>query len=66
MAGGEPGIVTTAAIVITAAIGTDASERACPDSPLAMNSRNVQVRFNYAIGRCFRRSRARRLVAGLG
>ena len=25
---------------------------------------DVQVRFNYAIGRCFHRSRARRLVAG--
>ena len=34
MAGGERDIVTTGAIVITAAIGTDAGGRAHPDSPL--------------------------------
>jgi len=28
------------AIAITAAIGTDAGERACPDSPSAKDSRN--------------------------
>jgi hypothetical protein len=46
-ADGERDIVTSGAIVITAAIGTDASQRGEQASL-----------FNYAIGRCFRRSRA--------
>jgi hypothetical protein len=40
MVGGEPDIVTTGAIAITAAIGTDAGERTCPDAPSAKNSLN--------------------------
>jgi hypothetical protein len=40
MVGGEPDIVTTGAIAITAAIGTDAGERACPDSSSAKNRLN--------------------------
>jgi len=59
MVGGEPDIVTTGAIAITAAIGTDAGERACPDSPSARTAETSRQRgFNYAIGRCFHRSRA--------
>ena len=68
MVGSERDIVTTGAIVITAAIGADAGGEPVQTLPCVnQKSRGEQAsRFNYAIGRCFHRSRAWRPAARQG
>ena len=68
MAGSGRDIVTTGAIGITAAIGTDAHGRAWLDSIGVFQKSRAEPagRFNYAIGLFFHRSRAWRPVAKQG